>query len=328
MRCRIRLLGAAPAVALACLSAGCNSTQTSLNAPTAEKCQVSVSSAPAAFPAAGGAGSLAITTARDCTWSISTDAGWVSIAGDRGGQGEASVPYTVAPNTVPSPRSAVLAVGSQSVALNQAGATCQFALGRAGGAIGYAGGRLSTDVATLTGCPWTAASAAGWIAITSGQSGSASGTVGLAVAPNTGAARVGQVNIAGQNYTVAQDSAPPPAPSPAPPAPAPPAPAPAPSPAPPPQPAPAPPPAPAPQPAPPPSVKAVTFAGTISNLSGRCPNVTFAIDRATIASGASTDFKKSTCGDLRDGRSVSGQGIALPDGTVNATQLQVKKNDD
>ena len=80
--CRSRLPSRSPAS-----RAGCSSTQTSLSAPTADKCQVSVSSAPSAFTATGGPGSLTITTARDCTWSISTEASWVSITGDRGRTG-------------------------------------------------------------------------------------------------------------------------------------------------------------------------------------------------------------------------------------------------
>jgi hypothetical protein len=128
---RFHPVTAAPAFALACLAAGCSSTQTSLNAPTADKCQVGVTSAPSAFTATGGQGSLTITTARDCTWSISTEASWVSITGDRGGQGEASVPYAIAPNPAPTPRAATVAVGSQSVTLNQAPAPCLFALSRA-----------------------------------------------------------------------------------------------------------------------------------------------------------------------------------------------------
>src|SRR3954469_9289332 len=122
MRCRMSAL-ALQAVALVSLVA-CSSTQTSLSAPTADKCQVSASSSPSAFSAGGGQGSLAITTARDCTWSISTEAGWLSI-GDRSGQGEASIPYAVAPNPVPSPRSATLGVGTQSLEVNQPGAACQ-----------------------------------------------------------------------------------------------------------------------------------------------------------------------------------------------------------
>src|SRR4051794_724103 len=104
MRCRFRVGAATSALALAIAAASCSSTSTSLTAPSADKCQVSVTNAPSAFGAAGGQGSLAITTARDCTWSVAPAASWVSIAGQGGGQGEASIPYTVAANPAPSPR--------------------------------------------------------------------------------------------------------------------------------------------------------------------------------------------------------------------------------
>jgi hypothetical protein len=126
MRFRLDGLALAPALALACVAGACSSAQTSLAAPTADKCQLSVSGAPAAFPAAGGQGSLGINTSRDCTWSIAAKASWVSIAGDHGGQGETTVTFAVAPNPVPSSRSTAIVVGSQSVALSQAAAPCQF----------------------------------------------------------------------------------------------------------------------------------------------------------------------------------------------------------
>jgi outer membrane biosynthesis protein TonB len=257
MRCRNRACAAAAIAALAAVAA-CSSTQTSMTAPTADKCQVGASSSPSAFSAAGGQGSLNITTARDCTWSITTEASWVSISGEHGGQGEASVAYTVAPNPAPAARSAMVTIGSQGVPLNQAAAPCVFALSRPGDAIGAAGGRLSVDVATLTGCAWTAVSDAGWLTVTSGQNGAASATVALAAASNAGAARVAHLNVGGQNYTVNQAAAPiaPPAPVPAPNPPAPtpaPAPAPAPSPSPVPAPTPVPAPSPSPTPAPTPS---------------------------------------------------------------------------
>jgi hypothetical protein len=69
----------------------------------------------------------------------------------------------------------------------------------------------------------------------------------------------------------------------------------------------------------------VSFAGSISNVSGRCPNVTFAVDGTTIAADGSTTYKKSNCGDLENGQSVSGEGVTQPNRTVKATQLQVRQ---
>jgi hypothetical protein len=249
----------------------------------------------------------------------------LSLGADRSGQGEASIPYAVAPNPVPSPRSATLVVGGQSLAVNQAAAPCQFSLSRGADVITAAGGRLAVDVATLTGCAWNAASDAAWISISSGQSGTASGTVTLTVAANIAGARVGHVNVGGQTYTINQQGVPVPTPAPNPPAPAPtPSPAPAPAPAPAPQPSPSPTPPPPPPP-PPPVSTTVDFDGTISGVRGRCPNVTFTVDGKAVATDRSTDYTKSTCGDLRNGASVSGQGTAEGTGPVTATQIKVRK---
>ena len=83
------------------------------------------------------------------------------------------------------------------VQLSQAAAACHFSLSRSSDTIGAAGGQLSVDVSTLTGCGWTATSGSSWIAITSGQAGNANGTVALVISANSGAGRVGQVHVAG-----------------------------------------------------------------------------------------------------------------------------------
>jgi hypothetical protein len=63
-------------------------------------------------------------------------------------------------------------------------------------------------VTTGTNCPWTASTNSGswsWIAITSGWSGTGSGTVNYSVlANNTGATRTGTLTIAGHTFTITQ----------------------------------------------------------------------------------------------------------------------------
>jgi hypothetical protein len=310
------------AIALAAgvgLASACSKTTTSVTAPSADKCQVSATNTPSSFAASGGQGSLTIATSRDCTWSVTSDANWVSIAGDKSGQGEASIPYTVAPNPVPSARAGAIVVGSQSIAVSQAAAACTFTLSRAGDAIGATGGRLAVDVATLNGCGWAATSPVSWIVVGPGQTGSASGTVGLSVAANSAAARAAAVTVAGHTYTVTQAAAPVPEPPPPP------------VPAPTPIPVPAPPPAPAPAPSPPPPVpqpsQRVEFDGTIASASGACPNVTLRVNGMTIVTDRTTDYTKSKCTDLRRGRDVSGAGMTQPNGTIKATDVRVGKAD-
>jgi hypothetical protein len=192
-------------------------------------------------------------------------------------------------------------------------------LSRPSEAVGATGGRIAVDVATLNGCGWTATSPVNWIVVAPGQSGSASGTVGLAVAANSGAVRVAAVTIAGQTFTVTQAAAPP-VPQPLP--------APAPTPAPTPVPTPVPPPTPTPTPVPP--SRRVEFDGTIVSVSGGCPNVTFTVQGMTVVTDRSTDYTKSNCSDVHRGRDVSGAGMTQPNGTIKATDLRVGKaaNDD
>jgi hypothetical protein len=166
--------------------------------PTADKCQINVSNAPSAFAAGGGQGTVTITTSRDCTWSISTNASWVSV-GSTNGQGDATIPYAVAANPAPSARSATITVGGQTVQFSQSPAPCRYALSRSGDSIGFDGGRMTVELETLTGCAWTASSDASWLTITSGQSGNASGTIGLLAAANKSEQRIARVNIAGQS---------------------------------------------------------------------------------------------------------------------------------
>jgi all-beta uncharacterized protein/uncharacterized protein DUF5666 len=303
---RNRILVAAIAAACAAFASNaCSKTETSITAPSSDRCDLTATGTPVSFPPPGGQGSLTILTTRDCTWSVATDAGWVTIAGDRSGQGEATVRYTVAPNPVPSPRSGALVVGGQSVAVSQQGAPCVFSLSRTNDTIDGSGGRLTVGVTTLSGCHWTANAGTAWINVVSGQSGDASGTVGLSIAANAGAARNGQVTIAGQAYTVSQKASTPPPPTPDP----------------------TPTPSPTPDPPPTPGARHVSFSGTATNVSGRCPNVTFSVGGNSIVADDSTDFKSSKCGDLQNGRDVDGEGDVQPSGVIRATRLRVGKND-
>jgi hypothetical protein len=269
---------------------------------------------------------VTVATARDCTWTLANDASWVSITGDRSGQGEASIAYSVAANPAAAARATDIVVASASVHLNQAAAPCRYSLSRAGDTVGSSGGRLSFDVSTLSGCGWTASASQSWIAIASGQSGSASGTVGVSVSANSGDRRAGQVTAGGQTYTVTQDAAPPPPPpppTPAPPAPPAPAPTPAPTPAPSPTPAPTPPPAPIPTPPPNPSVQ---LDGKVGLLTGKCPDLTFSIGLTVVTTSQSTTFSGGKCGDVKNGREVSVDGTRQSNGSVRATRVEIQKD--
>ena len=63
----------------------------------------------------------------------------------------------------------------------------------------------SVDVTTnAPTCPWTAKSNASWLVILDNATGTGSGSLDVAVAPNTGAARSGTITAAGQTVTINQ----------------------------------------------------------------------------------------------------------------------------
>lgn len=290
---------AALAIACAGLAVACSSSSTSTTAPTGNKCSITAATSPSSFGAGGGSGSLSIQTARDCTWAVAADSTWVSITGTRDGQGEAVVSYTVAPNPVPSARTASLTVGSERVSVSQAAAPCTFNLSSMRDSLSASGGRLSVTVTTLAGCSWSAASTAAWVTIASGQSGATTGTVVLAVTANAGGARVGTVNIAGQTYTVAQDAAPT-------------APAPAPGPS----------PSPSPSPAPSPEV---TVSGIVLAVSGKCPDIAFNVGGTAVSADNQTTYKGGKCGDVKIGRVVTVTGTRTSNGAIAADVVEFNK---
>ena len=66
------------------------------------------------------------------------------------------------------------------------------------------GGSGSITVTTQSGCAWSASSGVSWITITSGSSGTGSGTVAYSVTSNSGAARSVVSTIAGKLFTFNQ----------------------------------------------------------------------------------------------------------------------------
>lgn len=83
---------------------------------------------------------------------------------------------------------------------------CSYAISPVSATAGSASGSGSVKVtASEDACTWNTASHASWITVTSGSSGTGSGTVGYAYsANNTGSDRTGAITIAGKTFTLTQ----------------------------------------------------------------------------------------------------------------------------
>jgi hypothetical protein len=313
---------------------GCGSTTTELAAPTIAKCGVSATLSSAAFPSAGGSAALAVTSARECSWTVTTDAAWM-VPDQRSGQGDATLSVKVAPNASPSSRRGAVVVEGTRLDLTQEGAPCRFQLNATRLEVPGEGGPAQVTVTTIDGCAWTARSDESWITIREGAAGTRTEVVQLVVAPNSGARREGALTIAAQRVVVAQQAVPaatpPPAPTPgpAPPAPPPsgPGPTPRPNPAPTPQPTPTPNPAPTPNPTPP-VPEAAEVEGAVSTVSGGCPAITFTVAGTRVTAGESTDYRRGNCKHVVDGARVLVVGERQDNRSIRAMRIDILNRED
>ena len=170
--------------------------------------------------AKGGNREVAVSTVSACSWTIATDANWISFATRATGSGAETVRVIIAANPDEERRIGTIILGDQRSTVTQAG-TAGTGRARAiriqdrraptnrptGFSIAAAGGTGTVAVSAGIGCAWTASSSAAWVTVTSGASGSGNGPVSFSVAANTGGARSGTLTIAGQTFTVTQAAA-------------------------------------------------------------------------------------------------------------------------
>jgi hypothetical protein len=137
--------------------------------------------------------------------SVTTAAGTFSIGGLAGGAATVSASAT---SYRPSQTSVVLTQDT-SVEIVLQRVQCAFTVTPPTFTFGAGSGSGTAAVSSAAaGCVWEAKSASAFITVTSGASGTDTGSVVFSVAANGGPARVGTLTIAGQTVTVSQDAAP------------------------------------------------------------------------------------------------------------------------
>jgi hypothetical protein len=183
----------------------CGSSSQTVTSPSTTKCAVTATATPTAFPAAGGSGTLSVATNRECQWSVAAGSGWIQLGSGTSGQGDASVPFSVAANADPAGRKGDIIVGGQQVGITQDAAPCVFTVSPRNDSINADGGRKSLSVtANSSPCAWTAQSNADWLTIVSGAQGTGNGQVTYEARGTTGPTRSGTLLVAGQAVTITQ----------------------------------------------------------------------------------------------------------------------------
>jgi hypothetical protein len=189
-----------------CAAAACGSASTSLVQPSAAKCAVSATNNTSEVPATGGNGTVTVTAARDCSWTASAEASWVTL-GTTTGQGPATLNYSVQPNPNGTARNSRITVAQQTIDVAQAAAPCRIGVSPAAVSVNAAGGAFTVAIALPAGCRWTARSDAPWIGTPVPAGGTGSGSVAVSVTANASQARTATVTIGDTTVRVNQAAA-------------------------------------------------------------------------------------------------------------------------
>jgi all-beta uncharacterized protein/BACON domain-containing protein len=156
-------------------------------------------------PSSGGGGAIKVITSAGCQWSASSGAPWVTFTRGSSGTGPGLVEFMVAAHSG-TPRQTTLTVAGLTVIIDQ-GTGCTYTIDPSTHNAPAAGGSAVINVGTsAAGCLWSASSAAAWVTITRGSSGSGPGQVEFSTAANTGPARQTTLTIASRTVTVQQSA--------------------------------------------------------------------------------------------------------------------------
>lgn len=146
-------------------------------------------SASGTFAASGGSGSFTLTASGStCSWTAASNVGWISVTSAGSGQGNATITYTVTPNSGSS-RTGTITAGGQTYTVVQGGSTGSLSLSRTALMFGATAGGIVTgpqhiyvSISGASGVAWTAFTSAANITV-SPASGNGSGGFDVQITP-------------------------------------------------------------------------------------------------------------------------------------------------
>ncbi|MBF0329138.1 MAG: BACON domain-containing protein [Nitrospirae bacterium] len=171
-------------------------------------CTYSINPQGQAFSSFKGSGSVVVAAFPEyCVWDAFSSDSWLSVSFGDKGMGNGVVYYGVAENAGSAARVGTIKIAGYTFPVTQEGVQCNFVLSKSAHNFGVSGGEGDVMVSTIDPkCPRDVVSNADWIKITSGDSGTGSGTIGFSVPANTGAPRKSTFTVSGRPFTVSQGS--------------------------------------------------------------------------------------------------------------------------
>jgi hypothetical protein len=221
---------------LAVVVSGCGSTAvTELTSPSNVACAVTIAAPQQILAPHGDQLNVSIAAARDCLWSANSQASWLQVS-PSSGQGDAELRLIAAINANADTRVSTVVVNDARITVVQAGTPlpepdpmpdvvpspestpppqppsttppgplCALSISPREATVDHEEQSGQIAVSVAVGCPWSATSTVGWIAITAGSAGLGPGTVRYSIERYSGnGTRNGRILIGGQTFTITQ----------------------------------------------------------------------------------------------------------------------------
>jgi hypothetical protein len=187
-----------------------NTSPFSLCAQINGGCSFSILPTGLSYPPEGGMNGVTVLAQSGCNWTaVSNNPEFITVTSGSGGSGLGNVIYSVAPNSTMLPRSGTMIIAGQTFTVDQNAQSCTFSVTPPNQNFTLEGGPGIVTVTAGAGCQWTAVSNnPDFITIISPANGSGIGigSVSYQVGISTGSARTGTMTIAGQTFTVTQET--------------------------------------------------------------------------------------------------------------------------
>jgi hypothetical protein len=155
-------------------------------------------------------GTIALTAASACAWTISGAPPWINFPSGYSGTGSATLAYQVGSNNGLA-QSATMTIAGAKLTLSQAQGSCypSTTISPASSpTFGAPGGSFTVTVTAQPSCSWTAWNFPSWITPSTPLPQTGSGTFTYTVAANSGASRSAMPAIAGSTHSVTQSAGP------------------------------------------------------------------------------------------------------------------------